>query len=292
MNELKKQSSLLVLAYFCIACASKQAVPEVGQALQKDGWELVWSDEFDKDGLPDEKKWSYDVGDACDRACGCGWGNHELQYYTERRQENARVENGLLVIELHQEPYKTREYTSARLTTKNKGDWKYGRFDIRAKLPEELGVWSAIWMLSTDDVYNGWPHSGEIDIMENVGYESDSIVGTAHTLSYHHLIGTHKKAKFYNPNPSESFHLYSMEWDEKGYHLFVDNQKYFSFLNEGTGSEAWPFDQRFHLLLNLAFGGDWGGSHGIDPESLPTAMYIDYVRVYQKPNQVSLKLEK
>ena len=249
--------------------------------IEKDTRKLVWSDEFDKDGLPDESKWSYDVGTACDKPCGCGWGNHELQYYTEKRKENARVENGHLIIEVHNEKFKDRDYTSARLVSKNKGDWKYGKIDIRAKVASGKGVWSAIWMLPTENKYGGWPGSGEIDIMENVGFDQDTIVGSAHTLNYYHLIGTHKNGKINIPKPDEDFHVYTLDWKEDQYTVAVDGQTYFTFVNERTDYKSWPFDQEFHLLLNIAYGGDWGGEQGISPELLPAKMTIDYVRVYQ-----------
>ena len=241
---------------------------------------LVWADEFNEDGTVDANKWSYDIGDACELPCGCGWGNNELQYYTDR-SKNSRVENGHLVVELHQEKMHKSDYTSARLVSKNKGDWKYGTFEIRAKVPRGLGVWSAIWMLPTENTYGGWPSSGEIDIMENVGYDPDTIVGSAHTLSYHHSVGTHKNGTIHMKDLADDFHIYTLNWDKDQYTLSVDGKTYFTFENEETDYKAWPFDQRFHLILNIAYGGNWGGSKGIDPTSLPAQMLIDYVRVYQ-----------
>lgn len=250
---------------------------------QNSSWEMVWNDEFDINGSPDATKWSYDLGDACDLPAGCGWGNHELQNYTNS-SKNARVEDGKLVIELLKEKIGNSDYSSSRLVSKGKGDWKYGKIEVKAKIPNQLGVWSAIWMLSTDNQYKGWPHSGEIDIMENVGYDADTIVGTAHTLDYHHSIGTHKKGTIYNPTASSQFHIYGLNWDENKYELSLDGEVYFTFHNEGKGFESWPFDQRFHLIMNIAYGGDWGGKLGIAPELLPAKMYVDYVRVYQKQN--------
>jgi beta-glucanase (GH16 family) len=240
-------------------------------------WELVWSDEFDYAGLPDETKWSYDTaGNAW------AWGNNELQYYTALRPENAWVENGALQITALLEEMEGRKYTSARLISKDKGDWLYGRFEIRAKLPTGVGIWPAIWMLPTDWEYGGWPDSGEIDIMENVGYDPDTIVASAHTKSYNHGIGTHKNAKIYVPSSHTGFHVYTLEWEANEYRVFVDNQHFFTFKNEGTGFAEWPFDKRFHLLLNVAVGGNWGGRRGIDDSIFPQTMQIDYVRVYRK----------
>ena len=240
---------------------------------------LVWSDEFNYKGLPDSLKWSYDKGQGCPD--NCGWGNHELEFYTWNRKENARVENGNLVIEARKENFEGAGYTSARLASKNKGDWKYGRFEIRAKLPAGKGMWPAIWMLPTNWVYGGWPQSGEIDIMENVGYYPDSIFGTVHTGAYNGAMGTQKVKSIVNKTMSTSFHVYAMEWTAETISFFVDGKKYNVFKNEHRDTAAWPFDQEFHLLLNIAVGGDWGGKYGVDDKIFPQQMVIDYARVYQ-----------
>ena len=150
-----------------------------------DQWRLVWSDEFEYTGLPDAAKWSYDVG-------GHGWGNKELQYYTERRKENARVENGLLIVEARRDGWEGHEYTSARLVSKGKGDWTYGRIEVRAKVPSGRGTWPAIWMLPTGKTYGAWPNSGEIDIMEHVVSDPDVIHASVNTRAYQHVISTQK----------------------------------------------------------------------------------------------------
>ena len=242
--------------------------------------ELVWSDEFDYEGLPDPDKWSYDVGDACDQPAGCGWGNQELQYYTKEKLKNARVGNGVLTIELHKEQIKNSNYSSARLLTKGKGDWKYGTVEVRAKLPRGKGTWGAIWMLSSEDKYKGWPHSGEIDIMENVGFDPDTIHSSAHTLAYHHSIGTYKTGKISLPDAGEKFYTYKLVWEEDEYRIYADDQLIFRFEKEADDFKVWPFDQKFHLILNIAYGGFWGGKEGLDDEALPAKMEIDYVRVY------------
>ena len=234
---------------------------------------LVWSDEFEYTGLPDAGKWGYDVG-------GRGWGNNESQFYTQNREENARVENGVLVIEAHREAFQNRRYTSARVISKNKGDWKYGRFEIRAKLPRGRGTWPAIWMLPTDWVYGGWPDSGEIDIMEHVGYNMHHIHGSIHTGAFNHLQGTQISSSLRTSNVDTEFHVYAMEWRPDRIDIFLDGQRYFTVSNDGSGFEAWPFDQRFHLLMNIAVGGNWGGAQGIDDSIFPQRMEIDYVRVY------------
>ena len=238
-----------------------------------DGLSLVWSDEFEYTGLPDPSKWGYDVG-------GHGWGNRELQYYTQNRTQNARVENGVLVIEARREAFQNRNYTSARVISKNKGDWKYGRFEIRAKLPRGRGTWPAVWMLPTDWVYGGWPNSGEIDIMEHVGYNMHHIHGSIHTGSFNHLQGTQISSSLRSSDVDTEFHVYAMEWRPDRIDIFLDGQRYFTVTDDGSGHGAWPFDQRFHLLLNIAVGGSWGGVQGVDDSIFPQRMEIDYVRVY------------
>lgn len=270
-------SLIFLLISFNQRCSQPMALD-----MEEEAYELVWADEFDYEGLPDSTKWSYDVGDACEKPCGCGWGNHELQYYTEKDLDNARVSDGKLTIEVHEEEMKNNKFTSARLVTKNKGDWKYGRIETRAKVAEGKGVWSAIWMLSTEDKHKGWPHSGEIDIMENVGYDPDTIVGSAHTANFYHSIGTHKSGRIFTPTANQDFHNYTLEWEPTEYRLYVDNELYFIFENDGTGFKSWPFDENFHLILNVAYGGDWGGREGVDIAALPARMDVDYVRVYQK----------
>jgi beta-glucanase (GH16 family) len=242
-------------------------------------YQLVWADEFDKDGLPDNQKWTFDYGDGCPSICE--WGNEEKQFYT-KRLKNARVEDGKLIIETHKEKFEESEYTSSRIATNQKGDWKYGKFEIRAKLPSGLGVWPAIWMLPTDWEYGGWPKSGEIDIMEHVGHVQDSIYGTIHTKAYNHSIGTHIGQPTFVENPANEFHNYSIEWTENSIKWFVDEVQYFEVENEQKTFAEWPFDKRFHLVLNIAVGGFWGGEKGIDNNIFPQKMMIDYVRVYQK----------
>mgnify|MGYP003576810401 FL=1 len=235
---------------------------------------LVWSDEFDYTGLPDSRKWGYDVG-------GHGWGNNELQYYTKERPENARVEEGHLIIEARREKMESRDYTSARLVTKNKGDWKYGRIEVKAKLPQGRGIWPAIWMLPTEWKYGDWPASGEIDIMEFVGYEPDRVHGTVHTQSFNHSIGTQKGSSLRFTDLATAFHIYAIEWHADKIDFYVDGERYFTFTNTNRGAADWPFDQAFHLILNIAVGGNWGGAQGVDPAVYPQKFLIDYVRVYQ-----------
>jgi len=247
----------------------------ISTARSQNGYHLVWSDEFNYEGLPDSKKWGYDTGND-------GWGNNELQFYTAKRKDNAIVGGGVLTIKAVKENYQSAPYTSARLLTKNKASWTYGRMEIRAKLPHGRGVWPAIWMLGTERTYGDWPGSGEIDIMEHVGYNPDSAFASVHTKAYNHVIGTQKTKGIARKDLSTTFHVYTLEWSDKQISIFIDDQKYFEFNNEGTGPAVWPFDKPFFLVLNLAIGGNWGGKKGVDEKIFPQAMQVDYVRVYQK----------
>lgn len=237
---------------------------------------LVWSDEFNYSGFPDPAKWNYDTA-----GNQYGWGNNEAQWYTGSSPENAWVDNGILKISARLDSMNGKRYTSARLTTKNKGDWKYGRVEVLAKIPGGRGMWPAIWMLPTENAYGKWPNSGEIDIMENVGYDPYVIVASAHTHTYNHMIGTQKNNSITIADCYNTFHLYALEWEPEQYRVYVDNKLYFTFVNEHTGPDEWPFDRKFHLILNVAVGGNWGGMKGIDDSVFPAAMEVDYVRVYQ-----------
>lgn len=238
------------------------------------GWKLIWADEFNDTGLPLSKNWSYDVG-------GNGWGNNELQYYTDADSTNANVKKGNLNITAVKVGRDKNQYTSARLVSKNKFDFKYGRVEVSAILPKGKGLWPAIWALPTEWKYGGWPKSGEIDIMEHVGYEPDSVYGTVHTEKFNHVIHT-QVGKGVKINPYTAYHIYAIEWFEDHMDFFVDDQKYLTFKNTKKGSPDWPFDQNFHMILNIAVGGGWGGKKGVDDSIFPATMKVDYVRVYQK----------
>lgn len=246
-----------------------------------DDWQPVWCDEFDVDGLPSSERWSYDVG-------GGGWGNNELQYYTNADLDNAFVSEGTLKIKAIKEDISGSDYSSARLISKYRGDWLYGRVQIRAKMPTGRGTWAALWMLPTDWRYGGWPDSGEIDIMEYVGYDEDRIHGTIHTGAYNHSLGTQIGYSKTITDAENTFHVYEMVWEPRSIELFIDGVKFATFgynplFNiDIENSDAWPFDQRFHLIMNLAIGGNWGGAQGVDDSIFPTQMEVDYVRVYQK----------
>ena len=277
MNRMNRFSFLVRCVGFMIVVLASSAVFEA--AAQSDFNKLVWFDEFDKEGLPDSTRWGYDKADGCPDVCG--WGNHELQYYSWDRKENARVENGHLILETRKEMVGGYRFTSARLISKYKGDFTYGRIEVKARLPKGKGLWPAIWMLPTHWKYGGWPVSGEIDIMEHVGYMPDSVFGSIHTQSYNHMIGTQKTKGVYLPSVADSFHVYAVEWTAEKISFSVNGQSYLQFSNEHTGYSTWPFDQSFHLLINLAVGGDWGGKMGVDESVFPQRMEVDYVRVYQ-----------
>ena len=240
-------------------------------------WVLVWSDEFDADSL-DMSKWSYQFGTG--REIGLtGWGNNELQYYTDR-EENVRVEDGKLHITAQQELYEGAQHTSARIRTINKGDWTYGRIEVLAKLPQGQGIWPAIWMLPTrDDPV--WPRDGEIDIMELVGHEPATVHGTVHygtDWPDHQYKGdsyTLEEGIF-----ADDFNLFAIEWKMNEIKFFVNDIHYYTVTQATTQGYQYPFNNRFHLIMNLAVGGNWPGSPNASTE-FPQSMIVDYVRVYQ-----------
>jgi beta-glucanase (GH16 family) len=237
-------------------------------------YRLVWQDEFNYTGHPDSSKWVEETG-------GDGWGNHELQYYTSGNLGNARVGNGVLTIQAKKEPYKSNKYTSAKLITRGKQEWNYGRIEVKAKLPKGRGTWPAIWMLAANKPLK-WPDDGEIDIMEHVGFNPGYVHGSVHCKKYYHVIGTQKTDTTIVPDFSDAFHVYSMQWNKDSLTVGIDGKDFFKFANEHSGYDAWPFDNKFYLILNIAVGGDWGGAKGVDDEIFPQKMEIDYVRVYQE----------
>lgn len=243
----------------------------------KNTYELIWSDEFDYNGLPDSTKWTYDT-----EGNDAGWGNNEAQFYTQNRIENALVENGILQITARKEKYEHKNYTSARLISKT--DWKYGRFEIRAKLPAGTGTWAAIWMMPGGWSFNdgNWPDVGEFDIMEHVGHDSGVIHASAHSRDYQWQKGTQKTDTIHVVAATENFHTYVWEWDENIVKAFVDDQLFFEYQNEGLGETKWPYEKPFYLILNVAVGGAWGSAQGINDDAFPQTMEIDFVRVYQK----------
>ncbi len=265
-----------LLGLLAAGCAGGPA-PGTAPTATERAWHFesvpAWQDEFDYQGRPDPAKWGYDLG-------ASGWGNHELQDYTDRI-DNAFVGDGVLTIEARKEGRDGAHYTSARLVSKGKGDFLYGRIEARAKLPAGRGTWPAIWMLPTDWRYGDWPRSGEIDIMEHVGFDPGRIHVSVHTQAYNHIAGTQKTAIRAVDGATTGFHVYRVDWTPDAIRGYVDGALVLEFPNEGSGPDAWPFDQRFHLLLNVAVGGDWGGKQGVDDAAFPARMQVDYVRVYR-----------
>ncbi len=238
-------------------------------------WRLVWSDEFNYSGAPDAEKWNIVESRP-------GWVNQEKQAYVNRKQ-NVRVENGNLIIEARKGDPNDFQYTSGRIDTYLGGKWTYGRIEVRAKLPQGRGTWPAIFMLPSENIKSvfGWPSSGEIDIMEHVGFNPGTIQATIHCHNYNYLQGNQKYNTIYIDDPFSKYHVYALEWYPDKLVFFVDDSKYFTFKNEMSGWKSWPFYKDFYLIICLAVGGTWGGQKGIDPEIFPTGMTVDYVRVYQ-----------
>jgi len=261
------------LLFACLALLLAPAAPSPARSATPvpPGWALVFSDEFDTPGSPDPARWNHEIGYIA---------NDEKQYYTSR-PDNARVEGGTLVIEARRERWLGYDYTSARLNTKGRAELLYGRVEIRAKLPTGRGTWPALWMLGANIREAGWPACGEIDIMENVGFDPLKIHANIHTKAYNHVLKTNKGNTIEVADPSQNFHVYAIEWFEDHIDFFVDQTKYFTFKNEGTGNDAWPYDKEHYLILNAAYGGSWGGQKGVDDSILPQKYLIDYVRVYK-----------
>ena len=241
-------------------------------------YELVWADEFDTEEI-DTTKWAFQIGDGTEYGIP-GWGNNELEYYTDRA-ENAFVDSGNLVIIAREEKFNNFSYTSARLRTKDFADWKFGRIEISARLPKGQGIWPAIWMLPTQEVFGGWPTSGEIDIMELVGHEPNTVHGTVHfgpAWPDNKFIGSPFKLE--SGDFFDGFHTFSIEWEEDRILFFVDGQTYFNVTKQTTSPHIYPFNQFFHLILNIAVGGDWPGRPD-QTTVFPQRMEIDYIRIYQ-----------
>lgn len=263
---------------FC-GCSGDDNPSDSSSVTEIPGYNLIWNDEFEGTSI-DDNKWEHEVN-------ANGGGNNELQYYTAR-SENSYVKDGSLFIVALKENYSgnegKRDYTSARMRTLNKGDWKYGRIEVRAKLPFGQGLWPAIWMLPTDWVYGGWAASGEIDIMELLGHEPERVYGTLH-YGGTFPNNTHSGSSYKLPtgNFSNDFHVFRLDWEEGEFRWYVDDIIYLTQKNWFSGSNPYPapFDQKFHMLLNVAVGGNWPGSPNLST-SFPQIMEVDFVRVYQK----------
>jgi beta-glucanase (GH16 family) len=246
--------------------------------------QLVWSDEFNGPAL-DRSKWTADT--ARNKQ---GWWNNEKEYYAKDRPQNLRVENGRLILEARRDPealkglpdWGGQAYSSAKITTKGKADWTYGFWEVRAKLPCGRGLWPAIWLLPEKN--DGWPDGGEIDMMELVGWQPNVVHATLHTSLFNHVKGTQRGASLPLATACGAFHRYQLAWRPDEIDIGVDDRAFMRVKNDQPGGRgAWPFNEPFYLILNLAVGGDWGGLKGIDDSALPQRMEVDYVRVWKMP---------
>jgi beta-glucanase (GH16 family) len=238
---------------------------------------LVWADEFNRDEI-DTSLWTFDIGN-------WGWGNNELQYYTDNRKENARIEDGMLVIEARKDDM-GQPWTSARMTTRGKISFQYGKIELRAQVPREKGNWAAGWTLGDDYVDElSWPYCGEIDILESVGYEVDNQSGdgiahsTVHTPAYYFKINNQISSVKPVKNIAGEFHTYSVIWTPTEIRGLVDGEEYYLY-DKNANEREWPFNKPQNIILNLAMGGGWGGAQGMDTTVTSQKFVIDYVRIY------------
>jgi beta-glucanase (GH16 family) len=268
-----------ILHITCVALLGSLGGMAELSAQEADKWQLVWRDEFEGKSL-DYSRWGVEFN-------ALGGGNQELQFYSDRK-ENVRVEKGHLVLEARRDNYAglgtQREYSSGRVRTKHRGDWKYGRVEVRAKLPKGQGMWPAIWMMPTEEQYGSWAASGEIDIMEMQGHAPNKVFGTLHYGARWpdntHTGDTYtlKQGDF-----SQEFHTFAIEWEEGEIRWYVDGEHYQTQTKWSSTGGAFPapFDQPFHLILNLAVGGRWVGPPDATT-TFPQQLRVDYVRVYQQ----------
>jgi len=247
--------------------------PEATARYGASSWRLLWNEEFDQAGALDPAKWDYERGLVR---------NKEAQFYTADRRENARVEDGQLVITARREPWQGSAYTSASVITRGKFSFCYGKLEIRAKIPTGRGTWPALWLLGDAKPKVGWPRCGEIDLMENVGFDPAKVHFTVHTGAFNHVKKTAKGRAIDVPRVQEDFHVYGLVWTKERLEFFFDGRKVHEFANDGQGPDHWPFDAPCYLLMNLAIGGAWGGQKGIDDAIFPVEFRIDYVRVWQQ----------
>jgi beta-glucanase (GH16 family) len=260
--------SLSVLTLFVISSCSTDDKQTVVTKTQ-----LVMSEEFDVDGAPKTALWSYNLGTGSD-----GWGNKELQYYTDESQ-NIKVEGGMLKITAIKESYMGSAYTSARILTKGKFEQKYGRIEARIKMPWGKGLWPAFWMLGANSDTVIWPQCGEIDIMEYLGSKPTSMFGTVHGPGYSGGNAISKNYTLINDRFDNDFHVFGIEWGENYINYYVDDKLYNQITPKDVPGE-WVFNQPFYIILNMAVGGNFPGSPNAETV-FPQTMTIDYVRVYQ-----------
>lgn len=270
LNQSPLEHASLWNAAHCVGMDSGSATALKNPPLP---WKLVWQDEFDGPIL-DESKWSYEVQKP-------GWVNNELQNYTDRRSENVRVEDGKLVIEARRDFFEGHEYSSGRIKTQGKFNWKYGRMEARIQLPGGRGTWPAFWMMP-EDFSRGWPACGEIDIMEHVGHDPEAVHSSLHSKAYNWTNGRTRTSSQRVSGALDGFRIFAVDWFPDRIEAFVDGKRFFSIRNDQRGDDVWPYDKEFYLILNLAIGGHWGGAKGVDQNIWPRRMLVDYVRVYQK----------
>jgi beta-glucanase (GH16 family) len=247
---------------------------------------LLWSDEFNGPNL-DLSTWSFDTS-----RNKPGWWNGEQQYYAAGRPQNIRIDHGVLVIEARRDPdalkglsdWGGQAYSSARIMTKGKASWTYGFYEVRAKLPCARGTWPAIWLMPEKDA--PWPEGGEIDVMEQVGSLPNVEHATVHTALFNHQRHTQRGAQFPLPTSCSEFHRYQLAWSPDALTIGIDDHAYMKVKNDQPGGRgAWPFDGPFYMILNLAIGGPWAGSKGIDDAAMPQRFEVDYVRIWSLPGR-------
>ena len=240
------------------------------------GYSLVWNEEFNGPVL-DANAWSYEIGDGCPSLCG--WGNNELQYYTNS-QDNLFFQDGKMIIEAKAQSYGGKNYTSARIKTQGKKTFQYGRIDIRAKLPIGKGLWPAFWLMPQDNVYGVWPKSGEIDVMEYIGSEPSKVLGTAHYGPGPGSIFISKNYLLSSKTFNDEFHVFSIEWKQDIIKWFVDGNLFSTVNKTDVGTNIYPFNEKFYIIVNLAVGGNLPGNPDAST-SFPEWYIVDYIRVYQ-----------
>lgn len=277
--KIAKFMMIIAAIFYAAPLMAEGLADDHGAKKKKSGkWQLVFEDNFDGNKL-NPSHWEIINGNGCPQLCG--FGNDELQAYSG---ENLTVKDGFLTITAEKRGGMDRPYKSGKITTKPMGGWKYGKFSIRAKLAHGVGAWSAIWMMPQKDTYGIWPKSGEIDITEHVGHELDTIFSTIHTQSYNHMNGNDISKRIKLKGSTDNFHTYTLIWKEDRLIWEIDGKKFFTIKKKsGDTSDEWPFDNPFHLILNVAVGGKFGGQKGVTESHFPTTMVVDWVKVWQAP---------
>lgn len=281
-DEVREEEEKFTVALSNVSNANVVKSTATGTILNDDAVgefsNLVWSDEFNENTL-NTNNWAYETGDGCSINL-CGWGNNELEYYTNR-PENLFFKDGNMIIEARKEDFGGRNYTSAKIVSRGKKTFKYGRIEFRAKLPKGKGIWPAFWMLPQSEVYGGWPRSGELDIMEYLGHETNKVHGTVH-----YGPGTNGSIKISREYtlPSgtfnDDFHVFSIVWDLNEIKWYVDGNLFSTVSKSDMGSNTYPFNEEFFFIINLAVGGNWPGSPDAQT-TFPQQLIVDYIRVYQ-----------